>query len=271
MSDDLERLPIPESPRGRGGAFIGGRMLSRRAVLRIGGRLAGLAAVNALLAACGGDDDDDDDDTSPTATSGTSAATATTGGASTPAADATATTGTGEPVGEGPAVLVNGGEGPGEVSGELTVAIAFDPVNLDPVITYTLNNGRWQENVFSGLVWRDTNLVVYDGQDGRPAPSEGFGLAESWEYTDDLTLVFKLKQGITFHNYEPFNAEAVKAHFEHLLCPDISASQPFNYTAIETIEVTDEYTATMKFNKVDPVMISKLAGYGGFINAPAAV
>lgn len=263
MVDQPDRVPDPQTPRTVRGSIVGGRVLNRRDILRLGVSLAGLAAVNALLAACGGDDDDD----SPTATSVSGAATATSAPANTPEAAATATP---APQGQGSAILVNPGEAPDGVGGELRVALAFDATSLDPIATYTLNNGRWQENVFSGLVWRDTNLVVYDGKDGRPAPSEGFGLAESWEYTDDLTLVFKLRPGITFHNGEPFNAETVRAHFQRMHDPATASPQAFNYTSIKEVIATDDLTATMIFNEVDPVMISKLAGYGGFMTPAEA-
>ena len=40
-------------------------------------------------------------------------------------------------------------------------------------------------------------------------------LAESWEEAaDGMAWTFKLKQGVTFHNGEPFNAETVKAWIE---------------------------------------------------------
>jgi peptide/nickel transport system substrate-binding protein len=143
--------------------------------------------------------------------------------------------------------------------------LQFDPVSLDPAQTYSLNNGRWQENVFSGLTWRDTNLVLYDGEDGRPAPNEGFGLAESWEYLDDKTLQMKLKTGITFHNGEQFTAASVKSTFERMNDPALKSPQAFNYTAISSVDVVDDATVKINFASVDPVMITKLAGYGGFM------
>lgn len=246
--------------------FVLGRNLSRRDMLRLGGGGAGLMLASALLAACGGGDDD----ATATTGSGASASPAAGGDATqAPATGATAPATGGSPTGgstAGAAKLVNeGGSPPESPTGELTVAIAFDPVSLDPIDTYSLNNGRWQENVFSPLVWRDTNLVVYDGEDGRPSPSEGYGLAESWDYTDDLTLQVKLRTGVTFHDGTPFDADSVKSTFERLLKEDNASPQRFNYTAIDSVEVVDPTTVNLKFNSVDPVMVTKLAGYGGFI------
>jgi len=168
----------------------------------------------------------------------------------------------------GPAVLVNGSETPpAEASGELTHALVFDPTNLDSAATYTVSNAHWEGAVYSPLTFRDPNLVLYDGLEGRPTPAEGFGLAESWEYTDDLTLAMKLKTGITFHDGEPFTAASVQAHFTRLLDPANAYAQTFNYTAIDTVEVVDDANVIFHFNTVDPVMITKFAGYGAYITS----
>ncbi|HET8626147.1 MAG TPA: ABC transporter substrate-binding protein [Thermomicrobiales bacterium] len=242
----------------------GARRLTRRDALRLGGGVAALALAQALLTACGG-----------------AAATATApGGATAPAAGAATTaptTGapTAAPSGSptaGAAKLVNPGTPPsGAPSGELKVALSADPMSLDPIITYSLNNGRWQDNVFSPLVWRDTDLVVFDGLQGRPKPSEGFGLATSWQYTDEKTLEMKLRTGLTFQNGEPVNGAAVKSTFVRLLDKANKSPQAFNYTAIDSVEVVDDATVRFHFNEVDPVMITKLAGYGALLTPPNAV
>ena len=301
MSDSPNDRPTGEDDARR--TFVVGRQFTRRDLLRMGGGVAGMAAVGALLAACGGSDKAtatsaaSTGGTTPTAaastggTTPTSASSSTGGttptsagagaGGATPttgsaAASATATSGGsagGSPTSSaggsaaGAGKLVNGGgtAPTGAPSGELKIALSFDPVSLDPAQTYSLNNGRWQENVFSGLTWRDTNLVLYDGKDGRPAPKDGFGLAESWEYLDDKTLQMKLKTGIKFHNGEAFTAASVKSTFERMKDPALKSPQAFNYTAIASVEVVDDTTVKLLFATVDPVMITKLAGYGGFI------
>lgn len=44
-----------------------------------------------------------------------------------------------------------------------------------------------------------------------PEPS----LATEWTMVDDLTWEFKLREGITFHDGSPFNAESVAFTFAH--------------------------------------------------------
>lgn len=275
--------------------ILAGR-LNRRDVLKRSLAL-GLSApvIATLLAACGGDDDDDDEtateepagDTEETEAAAetetaeetesaeeTEASEETEAASETEAAEETEAEGTEaseEPTAETAAVVVNADDGaPDGTSGELIIALAADPVSLDPIDTYSLNNGRWESHIYSGLTWRDPDMVVYDGEEGRPSPSEGFGLAESWEYVDDLTLNFKLKSGLTFQDGSPVNSEAIKLAFDRMLDPENASPQRFNYTSIESIEVVDDENFVMHFNSVDPVMITKLAGYGGFIPSTAA-
>ena len=116
----------------------------------------------------------------------------------------------------------------------LTFAIGAETTNLS---TLYMNNSLC---CTSKLVYE--NLVDFDN--GEIVP----GLAESWEYNDDQTeLTFHLRQGVTFHNGEPFNAEAVKTNLEH------KQSNPSFYTLkgitdITEMEIVDDYTITLHYD-----------------------
>lgn len=67
--------------------------------------------------------------------------------------------------------------------------------------------------------WVYERLVKY-GLGGKIESS----LAESWETTDDgdgWKVVFKLREGVMFHNGEPWNCAAAKLNFDHVLHPKI--------------------------------------------------
>lgn len=143
---------------------------------------------------------------------------------------------------------------------ELVIGVTSEPQNWDPIDTFLLDWSTVATSVFEGLVDRNNDLEIQPG------------LAESWEYVDDKTLVFKLRQGVTFHNGEPFNADAVKYTFDRLL-GELGQQGPqySNYTSIESVEVNDEYTVTFHLNTVDPVLITKLASYGAVIVPPGYI
>ena len=143
-------------------------------------------------------------------------------------------------------------------AGTLTIAQAQDPATYDPIDTFLISWGQIGSNVFDGLVQRGQDMVL------KPA------LATSWDMLDDgKRMRFHLRQGVTFHNGEPFNADAVKFTFDRLLGPDgAKGPQQSNYTAIGSVDVVDPFTVDIVMKRPDPVMLTKLAGYGAMIVPP---
>jgi len=140
---------------------------------------------------------------------------------------------------------------------ELTIGVVGDPHSWDPIDTFLLDWSTIATSVFEGLVDRTVDLEI------KP------GLAESWEFLDDKTLQFKLRRGVQFHNGEPFNAEAVKFTFDRLLGEEgAKGPQQANYTSIDHVEIVDDYTVNFILKTKDPVLITKLAGYGAVIVPP---
>jgi len=171
-----------------------------------------------------------------------------------------ACSGDGDDKTEGTKKESNGKNPAADRGNEIVVGINSDPQSWDPIDTFLLDWSTVAISVFEGLVERDLDLELQPG------------LAESWEYLDDNTLEFKLRQGVVFHNGEPFNAEAVKFTFDRLLGEEGQKGPQYsNYTSIDSVEVKDEYTITMKLNSPDPVLLTKLAGYGAVIVPPGYV
>jgi peptide/nickel transport system substrate-binding protein len=81
--------------------------------------------------------------------------------------------------------------------GEVTAAMSERMLTLDPANHYSISSTAVLRHVFDPLV--DVTA------DSKYVPA----LAESWESVDDLTWKFKLRQGVTFHDGSPFNADSV--------------------------------------------------------------
>lgn len=90
----------------------------------------------------------------------------------------------------------------------LVIVIAEEPPNLDP----------GEGTVFALNTYRNTyeTLVGHDAATGALVPE----LALSWEQTNDTTWRFHLRQGVKFHDGEPFNAEAAAWVLNYLYNPD---------------------------------------------------
>jgi peptide/nickel transport system substrate-binding protein len=147
---------------------------------------------------------------------------------------------------------------PALAAGKLVVSSPQDPGSWDPIDTFLVNWASVATNIFEGLTYRGPDLELVPG------------LATSWEVLDEgMRIRFTLREGVTFHNGEPFNADAVKFTFDRLLGDEgAKGPQQSNYNSIESVEVIDETTVDFIMNKPDPVMLTKLAGYGAMIVPP---
>lgn len=117
-------------------------------------------------------------------------------------------------------------------------------------------------------------------------------LAQSWEVSDDgLDYIFTLRQGVTFHDSTPFNADAVIANFNRWFDKDNSAHGTGEYAAWSSIfggfkgetnedgspksnfdgaEKVDEYTVLIHLTKPDANFVAKLVNPAFFMVSPAA-
>jgi peptide/nickel transport system substrate-binding protein len=147
---------------------------------------------------------------------------------------------------------------PAFAAGKMTISTPQDPGSWDPIDTFLVQWAAVSTNIFDGLTYRGPDLKLVPG------------LAESWEELDEGKRIrFTLRQNVKFHNGEPFTAEAVKFTFDRLLGEEgAKGPQRSNYTAIESVEIIDENTVDMKLKSPDPVLLTKLAGYGAMIVPP---
>jgi peptide/nickel transport system substrate-binding protein len=86
-------------------------------------------------------------------------------------------------------------------------------------------------------------------------------LATEWKRLDDLTVQFKLRQGVKYHNGEDFDAEAVKFSIMRPLDPANNADARTSYSIISGVDVIDKYTVNIKTSKPDPVLMTRLSGF----------
>jgi peptide/nickel transport system substrate-binding protein len=197
----------------------GSRIRSRRFV-------AALAVAGLVLAACGGDDDT----TAPQDSSGqsddSSAATADDG-----ATSENATSDDSAPDATDPPATAD--EPAGAAGGELVIALATQPAAIDPINAPSVVEGNVANQMFDSLIWIN--------DDGEIEPA----LAESWTVSADGTVyTFTLRQGVTFHNGEEFNADAVKFTWEAGKNPENAYYDQFELAS--DVRVVDPYTVEIE-------------------------
>ena len=86
----------------------------------------------------------------------------------------------------------------------LTIGVRSEASSLDPHWTQLSADVQVHEHIFEKLVGLDSA--------SQPIP----GLAVSWEPINDTTWEFKLREGVTWHDGEPFTAEDVIFTFDRL-------------------------------------------------------
>src|SRR5690606_1350442 len=113
------------------------------------------------------------------------------------------------------------------------------------------------------------NLVIFDQTVARQSMDTIIpDLGESWSWNDDKTeLTFKLREGVTWHDGEPFTAEDVKCTWALILGKKEGARLRKNprriwYHNLEEVTTNGDHEATFVLKRPQPSFIALLAsGY----------
>src|ERR1700687_3013901 len=91
-----------------------------------------------------------------------------------------------------------------------TLTIAWDqPLDIADAYFNTSREGILAARmIWDQLIERDPDTFEY-----KP------GLATAWRWIDEFTLEFDLRQGVTFHNGQPFDADDVVYTFNFMVDP----------------------------------------------------
>lgn len=141
------------------------------------------------------------------------------------------------------------GDGGGSQQGPLVVAVPTEPSTLDPQAVNDRSSRVLTYNIFDTLVGRNAQ--------GEKVPA----LATSWSAVNDTTWEFELREGVTFHNGEPFNAEAAAFSINRIVDPDYATQRDSHIERVEGAEAVDETTLrvnTGEINAVLPTHISNI-------------
>ncbi len=131
-------------------------------------------------------------------------------------------------------------------SGELVVALPSDPTSL-----YL---PRAADRTAGNAAWSLYNSLLFMTDDGELVGD----LATDWEISEDgREYTFFLREGVTFHNGEPFDAEAVVATWE--FGQDASNDYAGQYSDVIEVIVVDDMTVTLVTAEANPVFLTLLA------------
>jgi peptide/nickel transport system substrate-binding protein len=131
---------------------------------------------------------------------------------------------------------------------EVIVAFAAEPRSLlsNTIVDWTTNNQL--EHMYDRLVDRDPKTY-------KPMPM----LATAWKIVNDTTWEFTLRQGVKFHNGEPFNAQSVKATMDYIKDPANKTHYLPRWALVKDIQVVNDHTVRFITEKPWPGFIDRMA------------
>jgi ABC-type transport system substrate-binding protein len=143
--------------------------------------------------------------------------------------------------------------------GTFRYATGTDALTLDPQFVTDIPTARVVNQIFETLVYPDA-----DGE------MQGV-LATDWSVSEDnLSWTFNLRDGVTFHDGTPFNAEAVKFTFDRIKAEETAAPRASAAEAIASVEVVDEMTVKITTAEPYAPLLAQLSAYNLAIMSPSA-
>lgn len=136
-------------------------------------------------------------------------------------------------------------EGP---KGTLTVALTTDIAAVELPYAPERQSANASQPLYDSLVFPEA--------DGTYSPA----LAEKWEVSaDGTTYTFHLRQGVTFHNGEPFTADSVVYSWKNYSAKDVPYAS--NWTIADNVEKVDDATVKISTKEPNALLLSYIGGW----------
>jgi peptide/nickel transport system substrate-binding protein len=130
---------------------------------------------------------------------------------------------------------------------EITIAIGSEPTTLDPQARDDGGERAINDNIFETLMARTPTGELVPGLAG----TEPIQI-------DETTWEFLLREGITFHNGEPFDSAAVVHSVERIIDPEFNSEQSSFFSTIVGATAVDVLTVRIMTDGPDPILPSRM-------------
>jgi peptide/nickel transport system substrate-binding protein len=140
---------------------------------------------------------------------------------------------------------------------EVVVGLGAEPRTMLAVTIVDWTTNTQLEHMYDRLLDRDPKTL-------KPKPM----LATSWRVVDELTWEFTLRQGVKFHNGEPFTAQSVKATMDYLKDPASKSHYASYWKPVKDVQIINDYTVRFVTDAPWPSLIDR-ASLTDFLVMPA--
>jgi peptide/nickel transport system substrate-binding protein len=140
---------------------------------------------------------------------------------------------------------------------EVVVGLGAEPRTMLAVTIVDWTTNTQLEHMYDRLLDRDPKTL-------RPKPM----LATGWKIINDTTWEFTLRQGVKFHNGEPFDAQSVKATMDYLKDPNSKSHYAAYWKLVKDVQIVNDFTVRFITEKPWPSLIDR-ASLTDFLIMPA--
>ncbi len=135
---------------------------------------------------------------------------------------------------------------------QITIAQPAEATTMDPGRSTQVLTVNYFYNLYDALLRWDNTLKLQPG------------LATAWKSLNDTTWEFSLRQGVKFHDGQPFTAEDVKATLERNLVVGKTVVQS-GFATIDAVQIVNPTTVRVVTKKPDPLLLVRMAQMGAQI------
>ena len=131
--------------------------------------------------------------------------------------------------------------------GTLTIGADADPIGLDPTTVTAYSSYDFTALLYTGLLrWNAEMKIETD-------------LATGYLVPNDTTYIFRLRQGVKFHNGQAFTADDVKYTFDRILDPATASPGATMFSGIKAVTVVEPFTVKFELKAPSATFLSYLA------------
>lgn len=126
----------------------------------------------------------------------------------------------------------------GDYGDSIVVGSIGDARTLIPILASDSASGDICSLVFNGLLKydKDINLIP--------------DLAQTWQVLDNgLTILFKLKKNVLWHDGVPFSAKDVEFTYKKLIDPNVKTPYSGDFEKVKSFEVLDDYSIKISYKE----------------------
>lgn len=154
-------------------------------------------------------------------------------------------------------MLAAGGTLEGPPPSRVSLALSGNPATLDPHAT--------SETLTFQVVKSVYDTLLEPNPEGQLVPA----LAESWSLAaDNLSVNFKLRSGVSFHDGSSFDAADVKASLDRILDPGFASPNLADFDKIASVEITSPLEVRINLSEPNaPILYALASGWAAILPA----